>query len=143
MHMIKRAIKYVINFLMKLNNFSFKEKVYLCVLFVVLYFVVKMVMKYFIVIERMTLDEQVEASFNPEDRDEVRDALLTEITELAEEYRDESDEGENTDDFDERDRPDVEKPPTRPPPTPQSTAQAMQRQSRMRNRTTMMASLTQ
>ena len=139
--MIKRAVNDVINVLTKLNKLNLKEKVYLLVFFVVLYFVVKMVMKYFIVIERMTLDDQVEASFKPEDHDEVRDALLTEITELAEEYRDESDEGENTDDVDERDR-DVEKPPTRPPPTPQSTAQAELSQERMTNRTSMMASLT-
>ena len=55
--MIKRAVNDVINVLTKLNKLNLKEKVYLCVLFIVLYFVVKMVMKQFFVTERFSLGE--------------------------------------------------------------------------------------
>ena len=52
--MIKRAVNDVINVLTKLNKLNLKEKVYLLVFFVVLYFVVKMVMKQFFVTEHLT-----------------------------------------------------------------------------------------
>jgi len=55
--MFKRAVNDVINVLTKLNKLSIKEKVYLFLLFVVLYFLVKMVMKQFVVTERFSLGE--------------------------------------------------------------------------------------
>ena len=61
--MIKRAVNDVINVLTKLNKLNLKEKVYLCVLFIVLYFVVKMVMKQFFVTEHLTFREIINQVF--------------------------------------------------------------------------------
>ena len=89
--MIKRAVNDVINVLTKLNKLNLKEKVYLCVLFVVLYFVVKMVMKQFFVTERFSLGKlfnqvfgQVEDDKPTNEQREAREAVASKMSELEE-----------------------------------------------------------
>mgnify|MGYP006092820135 CR=1 FL=1 len=91
MNMIKRAVNDVINVLTKLNKLNLKEKVYLCVLFIVLYFVVKMVMKQFFVTEHLTFREiinqvfgQVEDDKPTEEQRQERDAVASKMSELKE-----------------------------------------------------------
>ena len=67
MNMFKRAVNDLTNFLIKINKLSLKEKVYLLVFFVVLYFVVKMVMKQFVVTERFSLGELFNRVFKVKD----------------------------------------------------------------------------
>ena len=88
--MIKRAVNDVINVLTKLNKLNLKEKVYLCVLFVVLYFVVKMVMKQFFVTERFSLGKLFNQVFKVEDgkpteeQRQAREAVASKMSELKE-----------------------------------------------------------
>ena len=87
--MIKRAVNDVINVLTKLNKLNLKEKVYLLVFFVVLYFVVKMVMKQFVVTERFSLGELFNRVFNVTDKPnkeqiEAREAVASRMNELKE-----------------------------------------------------------
>ena len=89
--MIKRAVNDVINVLTKLNKLNLKEKVYLCVLFIVLYFVVKMVMKQFFVTERFSLGKlfnqvfgQVEDGKPTEEQRQAREAVASKMSELKE-----------------------------------------------------------
>ena len=89
--MIKRAVNDVINVLTKLNKLNLKEKVYLCVLFIVLYFVVKMVMKQFFVTEHLTFREiinqvfgQVEDDKPTNEQREAREAVASKMSELEE-----------------------------------------------------------
>ena len=89
--MIKRAVNDVINVLTKLNKLNLKEKVYLCVLFIVLYFVVKMVMKQFFVTEHLTFREiinqvfgQVEDDKPTEEQRQEREAVASKMSELEE-----------------------------------------------------------
>ena len=87
--MIKRAVNDVINVLTKLNKLNLKEKVYLLVFFVVLYFVVKMVMKQFVVTERFSLAKLFNRVFNVKDEPNeeqinARKAVASRMNELKE-----------------------------------------------------------
>ena len=87
--MFKRAVNDLTNFLIKINKLSLKEKVYLLVFFVVLYFVVKMVMKQFVVTERFSLGELFNRVFNVTDKPnkeqiEAREAVASRMNELKE-----------------------------------------------------------
>ena len=89
MNMFKRAVNDLTNFLIKINKLSLKEKVYLLVFFVVLYFVVKMVMKQFVVTERFSLGELFNRVFNVTDKPteeqiEAREAVASRMNELKE-----------------------------------------------------------
>lgn len=89
MNMFKRAVNDLTNFLIKINKLSLKEKVYLLVFFVVLYFVVKMVMKQFVVTERFSLGELFNRVFNVTDKPnkeqiKAREAVASRMNELKE-----------------------------------------------------------
>ena len=89
MNMFKRAVNDLTNFLIKINKLSLKEKVYLLVFFVVLYFVVKMVMKQFVVTERFSLAKLFNRVFNVKDEPneeqiEARKAVASRMNELKE-----------------------------------------------------------
>ena len=91
MNMFKRAVNDLTNFLIKINKLSLKEKVYLLVFFVVLYFVVKMVMKQFVVTERFSLGELFNRVFGrvrgdkpTEEQIEAREAVASRMNELKE-----------------------------------------------------------
>ena len=89
MNMFKRAVNDLTNFLIKINKLSLKEKVYLLVFFVVLYFVVKMVMKQFVVTERFSLAKVFNRVFNVTDKPnkeqiEAREAVASRMNELKE-----------------------------------------------------------
>jgi hypothetical protein len=152
MNMIKRAVNDVINVLTKLNKLNLKEKVYLCVLFIVLYFVVKMVMKQFFVTEHLTLERRIRSWIGLPSHEEQKAATIisTKMAELEQEEINERDHAKDDNTYLKIEKVNVydnqyasaqTAPPISQPPTEARRQVAIRRIERFANRTKLMASL--
>ena len=150
--MIKRAVNDVINVLTKLNKLNLKEKVYLLVFFVVLYFVVKMVMKQFFVTEHLTFKSRFLSWIGLQSPEEQKAATIisTKMAELEQEEIDEHDREKDDNTYLKIEKVNVydnqyasaqTAPPISQPPTETQRARGAARIERFANRTKLMASL--